>query len=240
MLVCERELRNDLCHAGKLLAEKGLVSSNLGTISAVAGRNRRIFVTKPGPVHYLRAEPDDFVLVDKDGNPQEPNKDRPSLNFLVHAACYGARPDIGAVVHAHPGNVVALVSQKNPKFDQDGDFVFRLLTGEACWFVKPVEGFDPLVPIVDNLDPEPLAFAVGNAIKCANVVAIRNHGIVAVGKDIWEATSAALVIEEEASIIAEIYKMEGTPDFLSDEKVRHEVSSMPPHFSRPFRKQNSR
>lgn len=236
----ERELRQALCSAGKLLAEKGLVHSNLGTISTVVGKGHRVFLTKPGPVHYLRAEPGDFVLVDKEGDPQELNKERPSLNFLVHAACYKVRPDIGAVVHAHPRNVVALVSQKNPKFDQDEDFVFRLLTGEACWFVKPAEDYDPVVPVVGNLDPTPLAFAVGNAISRSNVVAIRNHGIIAVGQDIWEATSAALVIEEEASIIAEIYKMGGTPEFLSNERVRHELSGMPPHFSRPFQQQKSR
>lgn len=238
--------QQDICEAGKVLAEKGLVHSNLGTISMevfwekwwqtsgqrVRGRNRW-FLTKPGPVYYRHATPQDFVVVDLAGNILSDEKDGPSQNWLVHQACYEARPDISAVVHAHPEHVVALISQIQSR-DIHRKLEFRPLTGETIWFFKPTADCGVDIPVVPNLDPEPLAHAVKKEITRCNVVAIRNHGIIAVGKDIWEALSAALVIESEARMIATIYQMGGTPDFLSPERIRHEIEGMPPWFSPPF------
>lgn len=228
----EHRLREELCRTGKLLADKGLVSSNLGTISVVLDRLEGLFLTKPGPLNYLLARPADFVKVNWAGDPHplKSEKTRPSLNWLVHLACYFVRLDINAVVHAHPRNVNTLTSQRNPAFANDGMFRFRLLTGEACWFAKLIEGTSE-IPIVDDLDPESLAKAVAKAIQQANIVAIRNHGIMAVGKDLQEACAAALVAEEEASIILGIYTSGGRPNFLSPERVSREVNNMPPWFS---------
>lgn len=231
----ESELRKELHSAGSRLAKSGLVHSNLGTISLVIDREKNLYLTKPGPVHYLLAKPKDFVRVNLLGKVLQEGRADPSLNWLVHAECYRRRPDIGAIVHAHPRHVVILTSQSS------SEVTLRLLTGEATWFVKPVKSAwqkgvysTPGVPVVENLPPLALAGAVGREILRANVVAIRNHGIIAVGKDIREATAAASVIEEEAAVVVGIYAMGGVPDFLSPEKIWEEVHGMPPWFSKPY------
>ncbi|HEY4521079.1 MAG TPA: class II aldolase/adducin family protein [Candidatus Paceibacterota bacterium] len=231
-------LREDLCNAGKLLANKGLVHSNLGTISSVLSRPGDCYLTKPAPVTYFEAVPEKFIVVNSKGDPKEADKARPSLNWLVHAECYRRRPDIGAVVHAHARHVVILASMLTAegeyRFDQIG-----LVTGEATWLVKPVRGcfvesHSVGIPIVGNLDPAPLAIAVGVEIVRANVVAIRNHGLIAVGRDIKEAVAAALVAEEEAAIIWGCSINGNRPAYLSRERIWYEVASMPPIFSLPF------
>lgn len=90
------------------------------------------------------------------------------------------------------------------------------------------------IPVVEDLDPEELAQAVAKKIIDANVVAIRNHGIMAVGKSIWEAYGAALVTESEAAMIIKILSMRGKPLFRSEETAKRDLDIMPPTFSPKF------
>lgn len=231
--------REMLWRAGQVLADKGLVESNLGTISC--RESEGTFLTKPGPLHYLFASPKDFVRVDSQGKVLEPGKFPPSENWKVHARCYEARPDIGAVVHAHPIHVIVLISTMfDRKFDKYCVSLFPTpktsflpLTGEFTWFFKPVHGQELRIPVVPNLNPKPLAEAVGREIVKSNIVLIENHGIIAVGQDILEALSAALATESEAEKIYKSYLL-GSPQFLDSVRIRHEVDSMPHWFSPPF------
>lgn len=224
----DQKLAEDLCKVGKSLAAKNMVHYLLGTISARIQREPPVFLVKPATCMYETAEPDDFVTVDVTGRPTDGSNRWPSLNFLAHAACYHARPDIGAVVHAHPENIVALISldlldsKKSP-------FAIPLLTQEAVWMVKRHS-----IPVVEDLDPEALARAVAEKITDANVVAIRNHGIMAVGKTIWEAYGAALVAETEAAMQFKILSLPAQPRTRSKETATEDLVVMPPTFSPKF------
>src|SRR5579884_3128371 len=58
------------------------------------------------PQHSLRIRsqdrltPDDFVIIDMEGNQLE-GKDRPPSERFIHTCIYKARPDVQAVVHTH-------------------------------------------------------------------------------------------------------------------------------------------
>lgn len=226
----DRKLAEDLCKIGKSLAKKKMVHYLLGTISARISKNPSAFLVKPARCLYEIAKPEDFVCVDMDGAPTDGSDRRPSLNFLVHTACYRVRPDIGGVIHAHPENIVALVSQCNPFFYDLPPTEISLLTQEAVWMVK-----NGTIPVVADLDPKELSQAVGEKITNTNVVAIRNHGIIAVGQDIWEAYGAALIAESEATMIMKIFSTpDSVPCFRNEETVKYDLSVMPPTFSPKF------
>lgn len=214
-----------LCYIGKELVRRNMVHYLLGTISMRLKKNPPVFLVKPADCLYELAKPSDFVKVYKNGTPLDGSGRRPSLNFLAHAACYKARPDIGAVMHAHPENIVTLSS--NTRFTN----AIPLLTQEAVWMVK-----NGKIPIVEDLNPENLAKIVAKNIVDANVIAIRNHGIVAVGKDIWEAYGTALVAESEAAMIVKILSMGEKPRFRYKEITENDLAVMPSTFSPKFKK----
>lgn len=222
-------LVDDLCTIGKSLAKRNLVHYLLGTISAQCSENPLTYLVKPDTCIYELAKPEDFVKVNAEGNPIEHGKRGPSLNFLVHLACYQARPDIGGIVHAHPEKITALVSQSYSALR--GMFhEVPLLTQEGVWMIKNI-----CIPVVEDLDPKELAKAVSEKILKVNVVAIRNHGIIAVGETIWEAYGAALVAETEAAMLGSIIAMGGRPLVRSRETGKADLRKMPPHmFSKKF------
>ena len=240
----ERKLRKELASIGKRLAEEGLVHSNLGTISVVLDRAKGRFLTKPGPLEYVSMGPDDFVEIDTDGEPQEKGKSPPSLNWLVHRACYETRPDINAVIHAHPDFVIAVISQKNEKYAAFslGSLAepkilnaIPLLSEEGVWLYKPTRlNTEGTVPIIPDLPPEGLAESARAEILKGNAFAIRNHGIVAVGVTLREAFALAVELEHQAKIFATILSTGGTPLFRTKTQIAREAQNMPPWFSRPF------
>lgn len=59
----------------------------------------------------------DLIIIDKDSNVIEGNANlKPSTEWRMHLKAYQVRPDINAVIHAHPANVVAysISGQKSP------------------------------------------------------------------------------------------------------------------------------
>lgn len=222
------KLAEDLCKVGKSLAAKNMVHYLLGTISARISKNPPRFLVKPAHCLYEIAEPSDFVSVDENGTPTDGSGRRPSLNFLAHVACYNARPDIDAVVHAHPENIVALISMRGLRLNQSPPEV-SLLTQEAVWMVKR-----HAITIVEDLYPKELAVAVAKEVVNGNVVAIRNHGIIAVGKTIWEAYGTALVAEAEASMLIKILSMNALPLSRDTKTALEDLRFMPPTFSPKF------
>lgn len=101
-------LRVDVARACRILAAEGLVSDILGHVSVRVGANRMLVrarcVTDPG---LLLTRPRDVVLTDFDGNPAEDLDGRQLPNELpIHGEVLRHREGDGAVVHAHPAQVV--------------------------------------------------------------------------------------------------------------------------------------
>lgn len=239
----ETELREELAYVGKRLIEEGLVHSNLGTISAALDKSKGRYLVKPGPLEYGKMGPDDFVEIDIAGTPKEAGMDGPSLNWLAHRACYETRPDITAVIHAHPDFVVALTSQANLKYSFLNPFrsgserleAIPLISEEAVWLYKPTPiNREGMIPIADDLPPEALATSAEKLMREGNAFAIRNHGVLTVGKTLREALALTIELEHQAKILSVIFSMSGTPLYRSPAQVEKEAQHMPPWFTKPF------
>ncbi len=249
----EYETQVALWRAGLVLFEKDMVEHVLGTISARhtdKKTGKTWYVTKPQDKHYFRMNPEDFVSVDINGTPlpqqrifmpdgKEKKKMRPSLNWLVHKASYEADPAIGAVVHAHIRSIVALASQSNERFTKClnafGNLAafIPLVSEEAVWALNPVPDGEFVMaglPIVEDCAPQGLAEYAKILIPQGNAFAIRNHGIMTVGRDIEEALGVALVLKKEAEIILDIFSSGGMPLFRGRDKILKSLEDMPPHF----------
>ena len=94
-----QELRQDIVAIGKLAFEKGWVASNDGNIS-VRLDDSRILCTPTG-ISKGMMQPCDLIICDYEGTKLEGDRECTS-EIAMHLTIYKMRPDVNAVVHAHP------------------------------------------------------------------------------------------------------------------------------------------
>jgi len=116
-----------------------------------------------------------LVKVDKDGNKlSESEYDINPAGFVIHSAVHMARPEAGCVMHTHTAAGVAVSSLK----DGLQPYTQQALTIYANSSYHDFEG------IALNMDErERLAKDLGDR----NIMFLRNHGVLTVGKTIAEA-----------------------------------------------------
>ncbi len=125
----------------------------------------------------------DICTIDMEGNVIEGNG-KPPLEFHLHAGVYRARPDVKAVVHAHP------------KWS-----TFLTMTGHAY---LPVYAQGSLVwpmPVLDSpnsINNREMADRLAATLGDRPAAMMKAHGAVTVGKTIVEAFVLANYLEENA------------------------------------------
>lgn len=181
-MASEAELRAAIVEAGRRLYAKGLIAGNEGNISVRDGA--RLLVTPGGACKgFLRAE--DLVETDLDGRAL--GAARATSEILMHAAVYRVRPDVHAVVHAHPpvatGFAVARVALDRP------------VLAEPIVTLGPV----PVVPFGTPSTAD-LARHVEQAIAGSHALLLANHGALTVGETLWRAWERMETLEQYAKI----------------------------------------
>jgi L-fuculose-phosphate aldolase len=125
---------------------------------------------------------------------------KPSSEVEMHLECFRKRPDISAVLHSHPTYSVAVSSTGK-------DIPMLFPDGPAM--IRNVSYLDYIIPTT-----ELLATAVGEVIVDTEVVVMRNHGVMTVGKTMKEAFFFMQIIEESAKVFS-ISSSVGTPRILT-------------------------
>jgi L-fuculose-phosphate aldolase len=95
----DRQLRQDMVRAGRLMFERGWIAASDGNLSARLP-NGEILAT-PAGVCKGRLEADDLILCNLDGNKTGGWRE-PTSELDMHLTVYRNREDALAVVHAHP------------------------------------------------------------------------------------------------------------------------------------------
>jgi L-fuculose-phosphate aldolase len=171
----EKELRNAVIETGRLAYQAGLMVSNDGNISALMS-DGNILIT-PSGVCKGRIIPDDLLVIDLDGNIIKPAVDpklKPTSEQPMHLEVYRQRKDVRAVIHTHLiyANALAITV---------GKIRMDVIPEAAMAFKK--------VPITDFAMPSSSqnASAIRSMILENDVLLIRNHGSLTVGKSLDEA-----------------------------------------------------
>ena len=95
----EEQTRAEIVEAGRRMYARGYVASNDGNISARLDESR--ILTTPKSVSKGFMTPDMMVIVDYEGKKLSGDREA-SSELPMHLEIYRNRPDINAVVHAHP------------------------------------------------------------------------------------------------------------------------------------------
>ncbi len=185
----ERDLRQAILETGRLCYASGLMTSNSGNISARLGDDR--IVITPAGLSKGRLEIDDLLVIDLDGKivkADHKRKRRASSETPLHLEAYRQRPDVRAVIHAHPTHAIALTVADIP-FPTD-------ILPEVLEALGPVPTTRFALPSSDDN-----ALAIRDLIKNHSAVLIRNHGAITVGDDLDEALNHLERVESVAKAV---------------------------------------
>src|SRR5262245_5005823 len=92
-------LRADIVEVGRRLYARAYTASNDGNISVRLGSDRLLMTPKSVCKGFMT--PDMMCITDLEGRKLQGERD-PSSEMLMHLEVYRQRPDVQAVVHAHP------------------------------------------------------------------------------------------------------------------------------------------
>jgi L-fuculose-phosphate aldolase len=189
-----REAAVAIVEGGRRLGARGLIAAGEGNLSIRLG-DGRIAVTPSGR-RKDRLDPGEIVSAsataeDARAAPATASDSRgglhPSSDLAIHLAVFAARPDIGAVAHAHLPAAMALT-----------------LAGEVPdpASLPKTALFIPRLPFVPFATPgsEELAARIATALveppaPFADVVLLERHGAVAVGSDLDAAIDRLELVE---------------------------------------------
>ncbi len=170
---------------GRRLDAKGMIAANDGNLS-LRDDDGTILVTATG-ARKGRLRDDEVVRVDAAGALLHGLRP-PSSELSMHLALLGARPDVRAVVHAHPAVATGFAVARQPM--------------DACVLPEIVLTLGA-VPIAEYGTPgtEELSRSLVPLAARHDVILLANHGAIALGPDLETAYDRMERLEHTARIL---------------------------------------
>jgi L-fuculose-phosphate aldolase len=198
----ERELRQQIVDIGRLMYQKGWVAANDGNLSIRLGPD--LYLCTPTNISKGMMAVDDLIIVDASGKKVEGTRERTS-EILMHLTIYALRPDVRAVVHAHPPVSTGFAVAGRPLNQAILPEVVVML---GC------------VPLADyGLPGTPaLSDTIKPFVPKHDAILLGNHGAVCYGAHIWQAFYRMETLEHVARI-ALVAELLGGPKLLPKMEV---------------------
>lgn len=112
----ELEIKEEMCEIGRRVYNRGMVAANDGNFSVKLNDNE--FLCTPTGVSKGFMTPEFICKVNAKGEVLEANEGfRPSSEVKMHMRIYAKRPDVNAVVHAHPMYATSFAIAGKPLMD---------------------------------------------------------------------------------------------------------------------------
>lgn len=186
---------------------RGYIVASDGNVSVRVGEGR-LLVTPSGARKGFMS-PEELVVCDLDGRPVRGELHRPSAEIAMHVAVYGERPDVGAVVHAHPPCAVAHTIA--------GLSLAAPLMPETLCALGEIVMLRYTTPTTHEV-PE----ALRRPIRTAVAVMMERHGSITVGRTLSEAYDRLEILENAArvSMMARVLALGGPATPLDSEQLR--------------------
>ncbi len=200
----EAALRAQMLRIGHLCYERHLLVGMDGNLSCVLP-DGNILCTQAGCHKGLLTE-DDLVVIDRQGNKLR-GRGKPTSEIWMHLACYEERPDVKAVVHAHPPISIA----------------FTIANQSLAQCVLPeVVLTMGVVPTVDyrTTGTLELADALRPVVRDHDALLMDRHGAVCLGRTLLEAFCYLETLEHTALITKTARDLGGVKTLDPDEAIK--------------------
>ncbi|MFZ4535091.1 class II aldolase/adducin family protein [Propionivibrio sp.] len=180
------ELRQKLIDTARRMAASGLNKGTAGNLSVraeergEAGSNESGFLITPSGMAYAALQPEDIVFMHLDGS--YTGRRKPSSEWRFHRDLYTARPEAGAVLHAHSPFAVSLACLRRdiPPFH---------------YMIARFGGDTLRCSTYATFGTQALSDAALSAMagRCACLLA--NHGMLVFGRDLDQALDLGIELE---------------------------------------------
>ena len=190
-----KELKIKVCQWAVKACQTGLFEGTCGNLSAY-DREQNFVVITPSGLPYDQYTPENMVVIDLEGNVLEGDR-HPSSETKMHLEVYRCRPDVQAVVHAHPPVSTAFAVCRQGL--------------ETPYLAETVVGLGsvPCTPSFAMLSTDEVPKSIRPYLPDHNAVLLANHGALTWGADLWQAFDRMETVEHTAKIFLNAHRIGG-------------------------------
>lgn len=184
-MTAPRSARAELARVAQALHARGWVANHDGNVSLRQDGGRFLAT----PTATSKADVTERTLIEVDaGGKVVGGPGKPFGELGLHLAVYERRPDVHAVVHAHPPHATALAVAGSPALEQP-------------FLAEAVVSLGPRVPTVPAAPPgAPARDALLRFVTEFDAVLIGNHGAMAWGRTLEQAYLRLELVEHLARV----------------------------------------
>jgi 3,4-dihydroxyphthalate decarboxylase len=175
------------------------------------GKNMLIRGRGKGETGLLFTKPKDIVLADLDGRPvQKTSVLKPPNESCIHGELYKARPDVGAVVHAHPPSIVLTSMagiELRPIFGGYDPRAMRLA-------IDGIPVYQSSLTLQSTEQVREMMKVMGDSDNCV----LRGHGVVVCAKTVEDATVKAIKLDYLARLNLQAVSLGNVPSISEEDQ----------------------
>jgi L-fuculose-phosphate aldolase len=204
----EIQIRKTIIEAARRMNATGL---NQGTSGNISARYQDRMLITPSGVPYEDLEPEDIAALPLEGGyGAYQGRLKPSSEWRFHLDITQARPEVGAIVHAHStyATTLACCHKDIP----------------ACHYMMAAAG-GPTIRCSDyaTYGTKELSNAAIEALEGRTCCLLANHGMIATGPDLAKAMWLAVELETIAKQYYLSLAVPGGPVILDDGEIAHVI-----------------
>lgn len=184
----------------RVLGHRGLAEDVLGHVSVRVGEDRMLVRCRgPRESGLLFTTEDDVRLVDLDGRGELEGEYAVPNELPIHAELLRARPDVNAVVHAHPPSVLMAALAELPLRPVFGAYNIPAMRMAAAGV--------PVYPRAVLIRRGDLAREMVTAMGDSAVCVLRGHGVTTTGDSVEQAVVRALNLDVLARVTVDLARL---------------------------------
>lgn len=187
-----QQFRKDIISIGQMLWQKDLVTGLNGNISLRVEADTMLLTGRGTCLGLLKEK--DLILMKTSGELLE--KGEVSSERLMHTEILKNFPETQAVIHTH-------TPYTNGYFLENDTLTSKIY--EAKFYLGDVKAIPQHTPAVSDIRP------VIEAFKRNNIVVLKNHGVVAMGKNLFDCFLLIQALEEavKTDVVSRLYRNAG-------------------------------
>ncbi|MEX3934114.1 aldolase [Paraburkholderia phymatum] len=184
-----RAARVELAACFQLAAQYGFEEGVCNHFSAVVPGHEDLFFVNPYGFAFSEITASRLLICDFDGNVIDGDGQPEATAFYIHARLHRAMPRVKAAFHTHMPNATALCLIEGPPLLWLGQTALKFYGRTAV-----DEHYNGLA--LDNSEGDRIANAMGDA----DIVFLKNHGVMVAGASIAEAWDDLYYLERAAEV----------------------------------------
>lgn len=198
----QKDSRHDLVEVARLCYERRYICGTEGNFSIRMSDD--VILTTPAGSCKGKLKQYELVLTDMEGKPLLGETAKPSTELAMHITCYKNRPDVKAVVHAHPTVAVG--------FTVAGMSLAKCVLPEVVCTLGSIPVAPYATPSTDEVSE-----SIAEIVTKHDALVLDHHGALTLGKSIWDAYYKLETLEHHAETMLVAHMLGGVNPLRSSQ-----------------------